>query len=299
MKLNLECLSCNIDQVIKITNLLDLDNDTREKIMRRVLGYLKDVDYEQTNPEVMKGTWDIITREIGDNNPYRNLKAFYNQHVESISDKIIGIIEKSDKKVHTALKVAIAGNLIDFASGHQFDEKMLVEDIENIKSRKFGKDDSNELIKRVLASKSMLYLGDNCGEIVLDKIFISYLKDINPNLKVIYGVRGKSIINDVTDEDARMVRISEVARVISNGDGSLGTVLKNTTSEFQDEFWHADIVIAKGQGNFESLSDEGKDNLFFLFMAKCEVVAKIIGVKKGQIVCAKHTLFQNKGDALV
>lgn len=288
MKLNLECISCNVNQVLKITNLFKINEDTREKIMRDVLGYLQTTDYQQSNPEVIKGTWDILTNAICDRNPYRDIKSFYNLQVNSIRKEIEEMIENSEDKLHTALKVAIAGNLIDFASSHEFDERILKECILKMDTESLGRDDSNELIESVSNAKMLLYLGDNCGEIFLDKIFIRYLKEVNPEIRIIFGVRGEPIINDVTIEDAEMVKMREVAEVISNGDGSLGTVIDKVSDDFREIFNQADVVIAKGQGNFESLSDIKKENLYFLFMAKCDVVAKAIGVKKQQIVCAKH-----------
>lgn len=140
------------------------------------------------------------------------------------------------------------------------------------------------------SAKSILYLGDNCGEIVLDKIFIELLSKEYPTCKVYYGVRGKPIVNDVTIEDALEVKMNEVATVISNGDGALGTVLKNTSTQFKQVFQQVDIVICKGQGNYEGLLGINKENVFFLFMAKCELVAKPVGVKTMSIVCMKNRM---------
>lgn len=290
MKLKLECLSCNLNQALKITALFKIDDIKREEIIRNVLGYLHTTNYGQSNSEVIKGTWDIVTNAIGDKNPYQAIKFHYNLQVNNMIKEIDEMIKNSENQLNTALKAAIAGNLIDFAGNFEFDEKILKECILKIDKEDLGRDESKELIDAVLDAKSLLYLGDNCGEIVLDKIFISYLKRANPELKVFFGVRGRPIINDVTVEDAEMVGMQEVAEVISNGDGSLGTVMDKVSDSFLEIFNQADVVIAKGQGNYESLSEVNKENLFFLLMAKCNLVAKDLKVKKQQIVCVKNVI---------
>ncbi len=287
MKLNLECIKCNIDQVLKITKILELDEERKEKMMRDVLKYLQTTDYNRTNPEVIQGTWEILTTAISDKNPYKNIKKYYNKLVNEMTEEIKEIIDNSGNKIHTSLKLAIAGNLIDFASSHQFNEIMLRENLLKVDKENLGKDNSKELIQSLLKAKTLLYLGDNCGEIVLDKIFISYLKEVNPDLRVYFGVRGRPIINDVTIEDAEMIKMEEVAEVISNGNGALGTILDKANDKFLEIFNQADVIIAKGQGNFESLSVVKEKNIYYLFMAKCDVVAREIEVKKGEIVCAK------------
>lgn len=289
MNLNLECIVCNIRQVLTVTDLLKLDAATKEIIMRDVLGYLHSADYKRSNPEVIRGTWDIITSHTKDKNPYREIKYFYNTELNNITAKIRTLIEQSHDKFDTALKIAITANLIDFAANHTFDEAMLLQKIATANEQQLSIDDSKALYKSLKSADTLLYLGDNCGEIVLDKIFIEYIKVTYPNIKVYFGVRGEPIVNDVTLDDADMVRMQEVAEVISNGDSSLGTVIERTTSDFRDVFYQADVIIAKGQGNFESLSEIDCGNIFFLFMAKCDAVSGLLHIPKLSIVCAQNT----------
>ena len=122
----------------------------------------------------------------------------------------------------------------------------------------------------------------------VDKIFIDEIKKHNQKLKVFYGVRGKPIVNDVTIEDAEMIKMNESAEVVSNGDGGLGTVLKNSSQELKKIYDAANIVICKGQGNYERLLESAKDNLYFLFMAKCEIVADPLNIDNMSIVCMKN-----------
>lgn len=261
--------------------------------MRDVLGYLQATNYKRCNPEVVKGTWDIITEHINNTNPYREIKSYYNRELMNIADNIRILINESDDKFNAALKIAITANLIDFAASHTFDEKMLLEKINTINEQNMPIDDSKKLYEKLKTAKTLLYLGDNCGEIVIDKIFIEYINVAFPNIKVYFGVRGKPIVNDVTIEDANMVQMQEAAEVISNGDGSLGTVIEKTSTVFRDVFYRADVIIAKGQGNYESLSEIDRSAVFFLFMAKCDAVASSLNVANLSIVCAEYKNKEN------
>lgn len=288
MNLNLDCILCNIKQVLTVTNMLDMDSGTQEVIMRDVLHYLHATDYKRSNPEVIRGTWDIITHHCKDSNPYREIKCCYNTELTNMADKIRDVIEQSSDRFDTALKMAITANLIDFAANHTFDESMLLRKFTAINEQHLAIDDSKDLYEKLKTAATLLYLGDNCGEIVLDKLFIEYIKETFPGIKVFFGVRGQPIVNDVTLEDANQVQMHEVAEVISNGDGSLGTVIERTSTAFKDVFYQAEVIIAKGQGNFESLSEIDRGNIFFLFMAKCEAVAGMLHVPKLAIVCAEN-----------
>lgn len=288
MKLNAKCIVCNIQQAIKIADFLDVDDAKREEIMRRVLGYLKDVDFELSNPQIMKGTWDIITAELGNDNPYKNIKKFYNEEMLMMYDELKDIVKNSNDQFQAALKMAITGNLIDFGPSHKFNRDILVEMINNLDSQDMVVDDSQKLRRMLADANTLLYIGDNCGEIVLDKVFIEQIKHDFPNVEIYFGVRGNAIINDVTIEDANMVGMAEVAKIIESKDGAPGTILENTGEQFQKLFNDANVIIAKGQGNYESLSDVKREGLFLLFMAKCPVVAGYAGVDEMSILCMEN-----------
>lgn len=288
MKLNLNCITCNINQAIKVMELSTVDKNKKEEMMREVLKYLSSADYTKCNPEVMAGTWDIILKYIENDNPYEDIKKYYNMEVLKMTEAIESLIENSNNKFNTALKIAIAGNIIDFAAKHNFDFEMLKKNLMNIEEINLAIDDSRDLYERLKAAKSVMYLGDNCGEICLDKLFIKYIKNEFPNIKIYFGVRGKVIVNDVTYDDAQMVGMQEVADIIENGDGSLGTVIDRVSVEFKEKFYNADVIIAKGQGNYESLNETDKENVFHLFMAKCELISNPLGIKNFSIVCVKN-----------
>lgn len=286
--MNKNCFECDVKQMKKISKHMGLDIERENKILEITDNYLKNCDMSKTNPETMAEIWNKISKIIQTDNPYKDIKSYYNKLLLSMEKNIESMISGADNPNRQALKVAIIGNLIDFAAKHKFNEESLREMINNSSHTALEIDDSDKMFDEVQKADTLLYLGDNCGEIVIDKVFIKRLKQLKPKLNVYYGVRGKSIVNDVTMEDAEEVNMFEVANVISNGDGSLGTVLDRTNNEFKNIFNKCDMVISKGQGNYEGLLGNKKNNIFFLFMAKCNLVAQPIGVKPMSIVCLKN-----------
>lgn len=286
MKLDFKCISCHINQVLKISDILGLDDRQKEKTMRKVLFYLHSADYNRTNPELLKETWDIIRENIRTEDPYQAIKSRYNRKILELENEITEIINRNENPLKTALKISILGNLIDFAGKNRVDDKAILKRIRDVDREVISKDQSDRLIDLLMKSETLLFIGDNCGEIVLDKILIKYIQQYNPLLKIYYGVRGMPIINDSTEEDALEVGMDAYATVISNEDGSPGTILDKTGEAFNRLFHEADLIISKGQGNFESLIDSNRNNLFFLFMIKCDVAARMIGGERNQIVCS-------------
>jgi hypothetical protein len=176
-----------------------------------------------------------------------------------------------------ALRLAIAGNIMDYGAANSFD---IHETIEHVLSVKFAIDKTKQLKQRISQAKSILYLGDNAGEIVFDKLFIEVLR--HPDLT--YVVRGGVTLNDATLEDAETVGMMSVANVITNGFDAPSTVLEKSSDEFLAYFQSADLIISKGQGNLEGLIHEKDSRCFFLLMVKCEVMAEFLNVDKGSIV---------------
>lgn len=288
------CKACDLNQLNRICSILSLDEETKAVLRRKVEAYLTAVDMRKSNPEAMGEIWKIISAALHNDDPYREIKAYYNQEVQRLIPEIERLIQSSGDRRNTALKLSVCGNLIDFAAKHKFHMETLNEKIRRLSSIKLAVDDSREMFHNLESAKTLLYLGDNCGEIVLDKMLIQEIKKENPELRVFYGVRGRPIVNDITRNDAKMVRMDESATVISNGDGALGTVLKNASSQFRKIYEQADIVICKGQGNYEGLSDSIKDQLYFLFMAKCEVVSNPLHIPLMSIVCMKNASASKK-----
>ncbi len=183
-------------------------------------------------------------------------------------------IARAKEPFTVALKYAIAGNLIDYGLEHPVSIEEQNAQIDAIANTAFSIDDSDALLSALKNAKSMLYLGDNAGEIVFDKLLIEQIRLRFSQLDLAFVVKGSPVLNDVTRADADEVGMQEFARVIDNGDASPGTVLSRTSESFQKAFAEADVILSKGQGNFESLSGVEKENLFFLFTAKCDTFVR-------------------------
>ncbi len=176
-----------------------------------------------------------------------------------------------------SLRMAIAGNIMDYGTDQEFD---VHETIHKAMHVDFAIDDSALLMHKIQEAKNILYLGDNAGEIVFDKLFLETIA----HKHVVYAVRGAPVLNDATLKDAREIGIDLVADVISNGYDAPSTVLSQCSSEFLEVYNSADLIISKGQGNLEGLISERDPRLFFLLMVKCDVIGEVLNVKKGSVV---------------
>lgn len=286
MELQTECIGCNIQQVLKVIKNINAPKSQQKKMMAEVLTMLSTVDYHLCNPEVMKKTWEIICRNIGDPDPYQDIKKKYNMGLLAYYSDLKDMALASEDAFTTALKMSVLGNIIDFSANEGVGLDIIYQTLLKAEQTELSKDDSLLLKNAIKKAGTIVYIGDNCGEIVLDKLFIEVMKQEN-NCDIHYIVREKPIINDVTLIDAKMIKMEEQAMIQSSGDSSLGLVMSNTNLKFQQLFNKADVIIAKGQGNFEGLYDTKKENMFHLFMVKCDVIERIIGQKQNTIVCIK------------
>ncbi len=213
--------------------------------------------------------------------PYVDIKKQTYDLVLSLYPTLKQLVFESENPFDTAVRLAIAGNIIDFAVG---DQHNLEATIEKVLKSDFAINHSFELKEALSTAKKVLYLGDNAGEIVLDKLFIETI--MHPNLH--FAVRGAPVINDVTLDDARYVGMDRVADVIQNGYDAPSTILDKCSNEFQKQFYDADVIISKGQGNLEGLLNKTDKQIFFLLMVKCDVIAEALSVKKGDFVVMKN-----------
>lgn len=285
MRIHDKCLPCVVNQVIKVANITGVDE--KQELLREVFTYLSKMDFETTTPEIIGEIFGMIKKHTNNPDPYKETRNYYNKLFLKMLPEFESKIEQTENSFQLAIRYAIVGNIIDFNPIHN----TLLDDIfdifEKMEHLELAIDDSKDLMKDILNSKILLYLGDNCGEICMDKILLKKIKELNPNVKIIFGVRGEPVVNDSIAEDAYAVGIDEYAEVIDNGDGSLGTVLNRTSHEFKEVYKKADVVIAKGQANYECLSEENK-NIYFLLTTKCDVIANDIGVEEKKMICMKN-----------
>lgn len=288
MKIQEKCLPCTVNQALKVADMVGMTD--KEELLRKVFSYLSQVDYKMTTtPELIGEIFAIIKEVTKNEDPYRETRDKYNTLFLDRLREFEREIDRSEVPFLAAVTYAIIGNIIDFNPIHEF----LLSDVDSFflkfKTQPLAINDSEKLRQELRKAQNVLYLGDNCGEICLDKILLKKMKEINPACGFYFATRGKAAVNDSIEADAYFVGMDEYATIISNGDGSLGTVLHRTNAEFRSVYDKADLIIAKGQANYESLSEE-KKNIYFLLMTKCGVIASDIGVEEMKMICMKQHL---------
>lgn len=278
MKINEKCLPCLINQVVKVANITNCSN--RDDLYHQVFEQLSKIDFNKSNPEIIGMIFELVKKHLNNEDPYQEIRQYYNNlFLQSYDD-----FDKKIDSFKTAIKYAIIGNIIDFSPINNQEITKIDDWFDNIDNLSLTIDHVDKLINDIKKAKTILYLGDNCGEICLDKLLLKRIKQLNPSLKIYFGVRGKPVVNDSIESDAYEIGIDEYASIISNGDNSLGTILSRTSAQFNQIYQNCDFVIAKGQANFESLSEENK-KIYFLLMVKCGVIAKYINVPEKSLVC--------------
>ena len=230
---------------------------------------------ESTPPEMGKIIYRTIREMTGNNDPYINQKAIHIAQAIKLYGSLQEHVNTSDNKLLTAIRIAIAGNVIDLGMSKPFD---MEQDLLTILGQPLAICHLDSIASTLSSAKSILYLGDNSGESVFDKILIEAMQK-----PVTYVVREHPVINDVTMEDALDSGIQEVASIISSGSDAPGILLNDCSDEFRHAFENADMIISKGQGNYETLSETTRP-VFFLLKAKCHVIAHHLGVNENDIV---------------
>lgn len=284
MRVYLDCLDCCFHSFIGQIKNFEAADQVKEGITRDFLRYLSELDYNKTPPHIAKFVQDKIREYIGIDDPYIEVKIRYNRQMAANYDIFRKRVQADSDPVRAALLLAIAGNIIDVGPNEKFD---IEGTIEGALERELVCDDSGKLIDDLKKADSLLYLADNAGEIVLDRLFIETLinqKIITPD-KVTVAVRGGPAQNDATMREAEEAGLTEIVKVITNGDRSPGTILESVSEEFKEHFFSADLIISKGQGNFETLTGVTGRNLYFLLITKCRLIAEELALPVNSFVC--------------
>ena len=286
--LSLECLNCALNQLISATELVNMPEAQRLELMQKAFEQVAEKGVNRNNCEVIEEVYRIATRAIGDENPYREVKSHFNQGMMRLWPEVRRHIAKSDDPLAAAVRAAIAGNLIDLAAlGLDVSLDIAMEKVHEVDRIGMYIDETASLAEALSKAKKVLVIGDNCGEIAMDRLLIETIRRLYPQLHVQYGVRGTAVVNDVTRDDAAEVGMEEVAEIIDNGDCVLGTLLYRTSPEFNKNFYDADVVICKGMGNYEGLHGCDRGNMWFLLMAKCTTMARLTKSPKGSFLCIR------------
>ena len=238
--------------------------------MREVLQWVEAMDFKQSPPVTAQRVQRRLREITGINDPYLSAKARQNQIAIELLPTLRAKIRASEQPLMIAARIAIAGNMIDMGpNGNVTEEDVRQAILQALSAPFWGEQDL--FLQAVAQARSILYLADNAGEIACDRLLIEQL----PMERVTLAVRGAPVLNDATRADAQAVGLEEMVEVIDNGSDAPGTILDDCSQEFQQRFAEADLIIAKGQGNFETLSNQS-GNIFFLFKVKCPLVAERI-----------------------
>ncbi|AKI97745.1 damage-control phosphatase ARMT1 family protein [Kosmotoga pacifica] len=280
MRSSIECIPCNINSLIRILKKANIDSKKQEEAVKSYMNRLLKLEtFEMTPVHMGREIKDVIMNFFGEVDLYREIKDSANKLLLSMYDELKTEILKSPDPIETALRFSVAGNIIDFAPGHQID---IMKTLKDSTETAFAINHLDKLIEELRRAKSVLLIGDNCGEAVLDKLFLEL---IDVPVKY-YAVRSAPVLNDVTLREAKLIGLDKVATVVESGSDAPGTLLDRITPQFKEILYSSEVVISKGQGNFESLSGLDRE-LYFLLMTKCEVVSGYIGVSKGSFIALK------------
>ncbi|MBN1146598.1 MAG: DUF89 family protein [Anaerolineales bacterium] len=270
MKTSLDCIPCLLRQALEAARLVSTDAAVHEQIVRQVLRWAVEMDLNQPPPVMAQRIHRHIRQLSGVDDPYLAAKMRLNEIAVKLLPALRAEVQAAPSPLIAAARVAIAGNMIDMGVNGNMTEAQVRQAMQQALSGPFfGEQESFR--QAVAKASSILYLADNAGEIAFDRLLI---EQISPE-RVTLAVRGAPTINDATRADARAVGLDQIVEVIDNGSDAPGTLLDDCSQEFRRRFAAADLVLAKGQGNYESLSQQ-PGNLFFLFKAKCPLVAEQI-----------------------
>ncbi len=281
MKAYLDCVPCFLSQALEAARMVTDDYNKEREVLLKVMDFLRNADLNRTPPEISREVHRIIRETLAVDDPYRKVKRESNEFGRKLYPKLMEKVRESNDSLLTAVKLAIAGNAIDFGTTQRYDVSKLIDkalgaEIDEESYRKFRED--------VLIGKRILYLLDNAGEIFFDRILMEVLCEEGKD--VVCAVRKGAIINDATIEDAKFAEIDKIAKVIEGemlAPSAPGFFVKNFSPELREEFERCDVVISKGQGNYEALSNVER-RVYFLLLVKCELVARDIGREVGDFV---------------
>ena len=287
-RLKAECLACLTK---KYLSRYPLDSTEEQKLtyMRRFCAEIAKAPEELAAPVVVRNINNIHEEVFGNRIDYASVKPYFNELMLKQEPWISEEIRNSKDPLLCAMQFALVGNYIDFGAMKQIDEAVLFEQLHNVTKKEISKEMYKQFCNELSQAKQLVYLTDNCGEIVLDKLFIQELKNRYPGVNITVLVRGGLVLNDATIEDAKQVGLDRVATVFGNGNNIAGTWEAELSLEAANMLDSADVILAKGQANYETLNHCGR-NVYYLFLCKCDMFAREFGVEKftGMFLCDRN-----------
>jgi len=276
------CVECIINQSRRVTEAIRADDTLNRRIVSRVEKLGEDFDFSKSPPEVASYVYEQMAELAGMDDLYKELKDHATQKAKTFLPQLRVELQNTSHKLLTAIKIAVAGNVIDLAAEVTFD---LNEEMDKVFETHFSYDDFHQLEGALEKAETLLYIGDNVGEHIFDYLCIETLQELYPKLEIYYMVRGNPIINDVTMIEAKEAGFDRLCNLVDSGVNTPGFAYERANISSQKLFDTVDLVITKGMGNYECLSPSPRTNLCYLLKVKCQVVARSLGQEVGALVC--------------
>ena len=275
-----DCLVCAYRQALNTARIATRNPQHQLRVIEQLTDALDGISLNQTPAALSQNVYRIVSQITRNRDPYAKIRRETNQAALRLLPELAGQVRRARNPLHQACLLAVAGNIIDLGIGHRFN---LERDVKAILRRRFAIDASTEFQAELKSGRSVLYLGDNSGEIVFDRILIEHL--LASGLRVTVSVKSGPIINDAVMADARMAGLTRIVPVITTGSDDIGVHWDHVSSEFRQAFESADLIISKGHAKFETCTGQ-PGNIYFLLKTKCRIVAAELGVKLGDLVFA-------------
>lgn len=276
-KLKPQCINCLLSKHLNSYHKLFTDAE-KVTLMQGILKIIGNADVCDSAPVIVEKI-NCYKESLGLISDFSKTKSEFNAYLLSLEEDIQTKINNSSDSFKTALLYAIAGNYIDFGALDNVATKKLDEILLDAQNISVNENVFKNLRKEILSAEKIAYITDNCGEIVLDKLFVKQIINLNPTAEINVIVRGRDVLNDATLVDAEEVGLDKLVSVVGNGTAIAGTQLDRISKESKNIIDNADVIISKGQGNFETLCYCEK-NIYYLFLCKCDMFAERFGVEK-------------------
>ncbi|MBE6948652.1 MAG: DUF89 family protein [Ruminococcaceae bacterium] len=277
MRIGVDCIKCQFDRQYRLAATKN-DPEKQDLFIKDVCRIIAEAPPEWPSPVFTPLFGDAFAKHFGYSDRFADIKKRSNEYVLAIEEDLKKRIDSADDHILMALKLARAGNYIDFgALGNTVNDAQLNALISEAADQPVDMTEFNRMLNELNTAKSLVYLADNAGELVMDKLLISEIKKAYPDLDVTLAVRGYPVLNDATLEDCRQVGIDKIANAMSNGSHVAGTYIPDISAELREKLLSADVIISKGQGNFETLSGSGL-NIYYVFLCKCQLFCRIFDV---------------------
>lgn len=285
MQTYLDCYPCVLRQALEAARMAGASDAQQRAVVRETLTILQSLPDGTTPPEIGSQIHQMVRELTGHDDPYHEAKAAATEKALALLPKLRALVRNAADPIETAVRISIAGNIIDLGPDPDYD---LWETVEKVLHQPFAINHLPVLRQRLAQASGILYLGDNTGETVFDRVLIETL-----DKPVTYVVRGGPVLNDAAMPDALAAGLDSVAEVIDNGARITGTVLSTCSEAFRKRFEAAELILAKGMGNYETLSNV-RAPIFFLLQVKCPVIGADIGAPKGAIVVKAGSEIEKK-----